>query len=352
MQDVIVSKALSVDPQGRKECLDRALEAAGFFQILSGLPSSTAISIKANIGPASQVAYHYYTDPVLVDHLWDRIEEAGFDDLAIVESETSTSTGFGNADPDLIAPGLGYRHPVTNLTRGPTQEVEFRGHTITLSKRLLRSFTISFAKGKNHDLMWFTGALKNMYGAIPMDKYQAFHHRRSGMDVVDAILAVNLLQTPRFCLIDWIDGVDGNEVCYFSHQLTQHERERLHAHPKRIIAAQGPLETDHFLCRKMGYDPKVMPLLTRLSAEWGDPSYRVVGDSTEPLEGWRRLSRVTHLKAALQDRIPFISNGVVGANIRKYHFDAELFAKDGLPPRNGDRRLSDGRRDGHGEGEV
>jgi len=73
--------------------------------------------------------------------------------------------------------------------------MKFHGHELTLSKRLFHSFTISFAKGKNHDLMRFTGALKNMYGAIPMDEYQAFHHRRSGLDVADAILAVNLLQT-------------------------------------------------------------------------------------------------------------------------------------------------------------
>ena len=328
MQEVVVSKASSVDPQGRTECLDRALQAAGFFQILAGLPSSTSISIKANVGPASQLAYHYYTDPVLVDHLWDRIEQAGFHDLAIVESETSTSTGFGNASPDVIARGLGYRHPVTNLTVEQTRKVEFHGHTIMLSDRLFHSFVISFAKGKNHDLMWFTGALKNMYGAIPMDKYQSFHHRNAGMDVVDAIVAVNLMQTPRFCLIDWIDGIDGNEVCYFSGKLTDDQVRQLHAHPKRIIAAQDPLDIDHFLCRKMGYDPEAVPMLTRIMAEWGDPNYRVVGDSTLPLEDWRRLSRLTHWKAALQDRIPFISNGVIGANIRKHHFDAELFTKD------------------------
>ena len=51
--------------------------------------------------------------------------------------------------------------------------MELQGHAITLSERLLHSFTSSFAKGKNHDLMWFTGALKNMHGAIPMDKYQS-----------------------------------------------------------------------------------------------------------------------------------------------------------------------------------
>jgi uncharacterized protein (DUF362 family) len=217
---------------------------------------------------------------------------------------------------------------VTNLTRERTRAVELQGHTLTLSDRLFGSFIISFAKGKNHDLMWFTGALKNMYGAIPMDKYQSFHHRRSGLDVIDAILAVNLLQTPGFCLIDWIDGVDGNEVCYFSRKLDEDEASRLHAHPLRIIAAQNPVDCDDFLCRKMGYDPASVPMLTRVKAELGDAQYQVIGDSEEPLAGWRRLSRVTRAKAALQDRIPFISNNIIGANIRKYHFDPELFERD------------------------
>ncbi len=341
MPNVVVAKALSVDPQGRTDCLDRALEAAGFFTILAGLPPSTPIAIKANIGPASQCAYHYYTDPVLVDHLWDRIEQAGFHDLAIVESETTTSNGFSSATPDAMARGLGYRHPVTNLSREQTRRVRFHGHELTLSERLFSSFTISFAKGKNHDLMWFTGALKNMYGAIPMDKYQSFHHKRSGLDVLGAILAVNLLQTPQFCVIDWIDGVDGNEVCYFSKKVNKVQIERLHARPQRIIAAHDALDIDHFLCRKMGYDAAAMPLLTKLRAEWGDRTgrrvkgepgnqrYRVVGDSELPLDDWRRLSRRTHWKAVLQDRIPFISNAVIGANIRKYYFDAELFERDG-----------------------
>ena len=328
MRDVVVAKALSADPEERIECLDRALEAAGFAAVLGALPRSTAIAIKANIGPASQRAYHYYTDPVLVDHLWDRLDQAGFHDVAIVESETTTCAGFANATPDALARGLGYRHPVTNLTSEPTRPVELHGHTVRLSERLFSSFVISFAKGKNHDLMWFTGALKNMYGAIPMDKYQSFHHRRSGLDVIDAILAVNLLQTPGFCLIDWIDGVDGNEVCYFSKKLDKDTAGRLHAHPLRIIAAQSPVDADDFLCRKMGYDPAAVPMLTRVKAELGEARYRVIGDSDEPLPGWRRLSRVTQAKAALQDRIPFISNKVIGANIRKYHFDAELFERD------------------------
>ena len=341
MPDVIVSTAVGTDPQGRTECLDRALDTAGFFGILAGLPPSTAIAIKANIGPASQRAYHYYTDPVLVDHLWDRIEQAGFHDLAIVESETSTSNGFASATPDVVARGLGYRHPVTNLSREQTRQVRFRGHALTLSERLFHSFTISFAKGKNHDLMWFTGALKNMYGAIPMDKYQAFHHRRSGLDVPAAILAVNLLQTPRFALVDWIDGVDGDEVCYFSGKLTADQLAQLHAQPKRIIAGRDALDVDHLLCRKMGYDPEAIPLLTKARAAWGerrgrqvegerkDHDYEIVGDSGLPLDDWRRLSRTTHWKAVLQDRIPFISNAVIGAAIRKYYFDAELFEKDG-----------------------
>jgi len=339
MPRVAIARASSVDPQGRTDCLDRALDDAGFFARLAGLSRSTPIAIKANIGPASQRGYHYYTDPVLVDHLWDRIEAAGFGDIAIVESETTTSTGFSNATPDVMGPGLGYRHAVTNLTREATRTVSFHSHELTLSERLFHSFTISFAKGKNHDLMWFTGALKNMYGAIPMDKYQEFHRRRSGLDVAAAILAVNLLQTPQFSLIDWIDGVDGGEVCYFSRRLDGDELRRVHAHPQRILAGEDALAVDEVLCRKMGYDPRIVPVLAKVRAHWGDRrtgrqeaagerGYEIVGDSDAPLEDWRRLPRLAHWKARLQDRIPFISNRVIGANIRKYHFDDELFEKE------------------------
>lgn len=339
---VVIAKASDCDPEGRTECLDRALEEAGFFAVLEGLPRSTPVAIKANVGPASQRGYHYYTDPVLVDHLWDRVEAAGFGDVAIVESETTTSNGFSNATPDVMGPGLGYRHPVTNLTVEETRSVRFHGHELALSERLFHSFTISFAKGKNHDLMWFTGALKNMYGAIPMDKYQSFHHRKSGLDVADAILAVNLLQTPRFSLVDWIDGVDGSEACYFPKKLGEDELKGKHAHPQHIIAGADALAVDEVLCRKMGYDPRTVPVLVRVRAEWagrragghevaqGEGGYEVVGDTLAPLAEWRRLPRLTHWKASLQDRIPFISNSVVGANIRKYHFDDELFEK-GVP---------------------
>ena len=340
MPKVVIARASRVDPEGRTECLDRALESAGFFGLLAALPASTPIAIKANIGPASQCGYHYFTDPVLVDHLWDRIEAAGFPDIAIVESETTTSAGFANATPDVMAPGLGYRHPVTNLTAEETRTVQFHGCDLTLSERLFGSFTVSFAKGKNHDLMWFTGALKNMYGAIPMDKYQSFHHRRSGLDVAGAIVAVNLLQTPRFAIVDWIDGVDGGEVCYFPKKLGEEELSRVHAHPRRILAGEDALAVDEVLCRKMGYDTGRVPMLVRMRAELagrragghaekrGARDYEVVGDTVAPLPEWRRLPRTTHWKASLQDRIPFISNKVIGASIRKYHFDEELFEKD------------------------
>jgi len=103
MPNVFVAKASSVDPPGSTDCLDRALEAAGLFDVLAGLPPSTLIAIKANIGPASQPAYHSYTDPVLVDHLWDCMEPAGLRDLAIVECETTTSNGFSSATPAAMA---------------------------------------------------------------------------------------------------------------------------------------------------------------------------------------------------------------------------------------------------------
>jgi len=66
----------------------------------------------------------------------------------------------------------------------------------------------------------------------------------------------------------------------------------------------------------------------RIAGDRGDREYEVVDDSELPLEDRRHLSRLTHWKAVLQDRISSISNAVIGSTVRKYYFDPELFERD------------------------
>jgi uncharacterized protein (DUF362 family) len=282
---------------------------------------SMSIVIKVNLAPASQVAYRYYTDPALVNALCYMLRSRGFNNLQIVEAETNFAMAYPELTPDRIAPRLGYENPVTDLTTTATKTVFFKNHPVKLSRIMLDAdFIINFPKAKNHDLMLMTCCLKNMYGSIPdPNKWRLFHKKESGLSIAEVTHLVNAKTPPNFNLVDFVEGIDGDEVSLFKQPITAFKYYPSHM----LVAGIDPFYIDKYIALKMGYEQNESPIVAYEAEQRGDLDVRdidLIGGNFRPLSKWRKISWGLNAKAKLQDKLP-ISDATVSAGLKMYHFD-------------------------------
>lgn len=143
-------------------------------------------------------------------------------------------------------------------------------------------YLINLPKMKNHQMMYFTGAMKNLFGLIPGLAKSQFHFRFPGKrEFAQMLLDLNKAVKPVFSLMDGIVGMEGPGPRSGS--------------PRRIgllMISQNPFLMDWTAARIMGYNPADIPLL-QVAAESGwegffleksDDSLICRPDSKEPLE--------------------------------------------------------------------
>jgi len=290
-------------------------------QITAKIDASDTILIKANFAPASQKAYHYFTNPRYVNLLIKYLQNEGFSRIAIVESETNAKLGHSQLTPQFIGKRLGFEGTIIDLSTEKQEPIRWKRSTVDLASIMLnpKNFIINFAKPKNHDLMFFTGALKNMYGSIPhFNKWRLFHKKESGLSVAEAILMVNYSSPADLILCDFVESIDGNEVSYFKHPITDFP----YYYPNRFIAGKYPLSVDKYLASKMGYGLEESPVLKVVSDfthDYGIDASFIEGDTLDAFPDWKKVGLMLNLKAKTQDLLP-VSNELVGKGIRMYEF--------------------------------
>ena len=110
---------------------------------------------------------------------------------------------------------------------------------------------VSLPKFKNHELMYFTGALKNTYGLIP-GFAKAFQHGiyADTNSFGKLIVELNKTITPHYFFMDAIMGMEG-------------QGPGTHGTPVDIgllIGSTNPLALDIIACQIAGYKPEMIPV--------------------------------------------------------------------------------------------
>ncbi|TAL79184.1 MAG: DUF362 domain-containing protein [Bacteroidetes bacterium] len=110
-------------------------------------------------------------------------------------------------------------------------------------------FIISLPKFKNHELVYFTGAIKNTLGMVPgfsKGKQHALHQDRSRFSefLVDLTEAV----TPDYFLMDGIMGMEGPGP-----------GSGFPVETSLLFGSTNPLILDMIACQIAGYDPMIIP---------------------------------------------------------------------------------------------
>lgn len=115
---------------------------------------------------------------------------------------------------------------------------------------------ISLPKMKTHSLMYYTGAIKNMFGLVPGLSKSALHLRFPDRDnFAQMIVDLNLAVKPNYAIMDAIVGMEGPGPGS--------------GKPRQVgllLASDNVLALDMTAARIIGYKPETLPILSQALA--------------------------------------------------------------------------------------
>lgn len=274
------------------KALDQVLEKTDFFEILDRKWRASCkekkeffIAIKSNF----MMTYNKedkstYTDPELVECLFNKLYDHEYTDLALVESRNTYGLYFENREVEKVAKYVGYRsnnYGICDLTQ-EKEKHDYGGplgrHYVGLTWRDA-DFRISFAKNKTHSLCYYTLTLKNIYGTLPLENKLLEYHKKKEFDwpTIETLKHFPV----HFGLIDAFISADGPMGVISDVKPN---------HTKTIIGGEKLVAVDWVGALKMGLNPLKSRFMKIAVHEFGNPDDKIelIGDDT-PYTPWKNV---------------------------------------------------------------
>lgn len=306
----------SFSGEGKEAVLERVLDASGFDAAIGESLRTSGknrqrflVAIKPNF----MFAYDKrdrttYTDPQLVAALVRRLRGQGFENIKVVEAQSTYGEYFDHRGVRDMAGYLGFDSSAGYEVVDLTEDIaEYRDLGPALGQHPVprtwrdADFRISFAKNKTHSYAYYSLTLKNIYGALPFaNKFKEYHCAR---DIYRTTIDY-LRQFPvQFGIIDGWVSADG---------------------PFGVFADPGPNETrtiiggadlvavDWVGATRMGIDPMISTYMQLAVEAFGKPAIQLVGESS-PYRPWLNVPSV----------LPPLAHGAMDA---EYEFGNLLYS--------------------------
>jgi len=281
--------------------LDSVLETTGFLELANAAwrasgksKNEFAIVIKPNFMFAYNKSDHTtFTDPELVAHLVQRLRTSGgFDNLTVVEAQSTYGQYFNNRRVLEVAEYLGYGidgsagYKLVDLTEDRFEEQNLGSHLgrhpVPLTWKEA-DFRISFAKNKTHAYAYYSLNLKNIYGALPLgDKFSEYH---TGRDIYHTTMEYLQAFPVHYGLIDAHLSADGPFGVFADPEPNVTET---------IIGGEDLVAVDWVGATKMGLDPKISQYMELAVKAFGKPEINLAGDRN-PYRPWLNVPVVMSL---------------------------------------------------------
>lgn len=276
--------------------LDQAIDASGFLDNVEAVFTASGktreqflIALKPNIMTAAkhEDPSPVYTDPALVERVFERLRERGFTNLAVVESHNVYDYSYQNRTVPNVAAmagytGTGYRIADLSEEKEPHDYGGVLGRHIVGRTWRDADYRISFAKNKTHWQCFYTGCLKNIYGCLPeWDKMKHYHGKRREFFQC-CILMLNAFPVHFGFLDAWVSG-DG---------FSGHVRDANPNETHTIFASENILALDWVMGEKMALDPMTNYVIEEAVRFWRLPAITRVGNTT-PWQPWENLRPIT-----------------------------------------------------------
>jgi len=255
MSSVSIVKASKYD----KTTVSKALEET--FYNLGGIEKfirpGMKVALKANLVMKKKPEEAATTHPILVGELARIIKNAGAEAL-IIDSPGGVYTRSNLED---IYKGTGIKEVAEEVgaqLNYDTSEVEVQNtegkfiRKLKILKPLVEAdFVINLPKLKTHGQMVYTGAVKNMFGAIAGISKLEYHFNMKEYDrFADALIDIFLSSKPNLSIMDAIVGMEGSGPTA--------------GFPKEIgvvLASENAFNLDMTALNIVNIDPKSVPVM-------------------------------------------------------------------------------------------
>jgi len=274
----------SIRDQDKFVALDKALDETGFDGLLDrhlAASNKTQADFSIVIKPNFMFAYNKrdkttYTDPELVGHLVKRLRVAGFENIAVVEAQSTYGEYFDRRSVREMAEYLGFDgkagYEVVDMTEDAHEQRHLGPplgyHPVSTIWRDA-DFRISFAKNKTHAYSYYTLTLKNIYGALPLaNKFKEYHCVR---DIYHTAIEYLTAFPVHFGLVDAYVSADGPFGIF---------ADTCPNHTHTVIAGEDLVAVDWVAATKMGIDPMISKYMRLAIKAFGKPEIRLIGDGS------------------------------------------------------------------------
>lgn len=250
MNKVSIVKCHNYDPQLVLESLRTAIDAAGDFPEVKGKKVLVKPNLLYPVPPEKAVTTH----PVIVDSLLSILNEKGAKEIYVGDSPGVASTdaagkktGVMDAVHNHGAHWADFNNPTLLEYKEGKQQKQFYPAQIVTECDVI----ISVPKLKTHEMMYFTGSMKNLFGTIPGLNKSRFHFNFPEKDdFASMIVDLNGALKPQYSVMDAIVGMEGPGPGS--------------GYPKElgfIAVSSNILALDITAASIIGYDPMSIPIL-------------------------------------------------------------------------------------------
>jgi uncharacterized protein (DUF362 family)/Pyruvate/2-oxoacid:ferredoxin oxidoreductase delta subunit len=199
----------SYEPQEVYEALKRAVELAGGLDV-----AGKTVLLKPNILFDSPPETAVCTHPAFLEAAITLVREMGAKRILAGDSPGIQRPGFS-----AKTSGLG-----DVIRNNGAEWIDFTAKKIEVScpeGKTAKKFTlthaveeadviISLPKLKTHQLMYFTGAMKNIFGLVPSIAKSTYHVRFSSREAFASMITdLNMAVKPAYALMDAVIGMEG-----------------------------------------------------------------------------------------------------------------------------------------------
>lgn len=247
MNKVAITRCQDYEYKKIREALISLFDNSDFPDV-----NDKSILIKPNILSDSEPEKNITTNPIVVKTAVDIIKEKGARKIYIGDSPGFPGAGFSARTCGIAAVAEETGSTWVDFSKETETHTLYNGIKAPIAKILFEvDLVFSICKMKTHQLMYATGAVKNMFGVIPgLNKSPLHLKARSPENFALFLLSLYNLRRPDYSIMDGIISMEGAGPANGDLRNTG-----------LLLASNSALALDKAEAIIMGYDPKDIPIL-------------------------------------------------------------------------------------------
>ncbi len=267
------------DYSGSRECISRALSMIGGLGHV--ITRGDRVPLKPNVLAARKPEDAVTTHPSIIAAMCELVQEAGgipvIGDGAGMIHPGATADAFKMSGIEEVAKT--HNVELINFQTAGYAEIDVPGAIhfpkLHLSKAVMDAdVIISLPKMKTHELTYYTGAVKNMFGALPLRTRKEMHLLADRRVFGEAVIDLYSVAKPQLAVMDAVVGMEGNGPS--------------HGTPIKtgvILAAYDCVSLDVVASEFIGFEPMRIPTTNAaIERSFGSKDPAIVGISLDEVK--------------------------------------------------------------------